>query len=214
MVGEGRAAEVGVVGEGRAAEVGVVGEGRVPEVGAGFEGRAAEVGVVGEGRVLEVGAGFEGRAAEVGVVGKGRALEVGVVGKGRAPEVGVVGKGRAPEVGDLGEKGAVKVDGAVAPELVVLDQLGDCLAVLLLLAALAQVPDEHLQHRRLDGAVVVHLLFAGLFRSVLLADGRLPLTALRSQVPAQDAHHALAVLPAVGVRHVGEGVDPGDPHLW
>ena len=205
MVGEGRAPEVGDVGEGRAAEVGVVGE-----------GRAAEVGVVGEGRVPEVGAGFEGRAAEVGVVGKGRALEVGVVAKGRALEVGVVGEGRAPEVGDLGEKGAVKVDGAVAPELVVLDQLGDCLAVLRLLTALAQVPDEHLQRRRLDGAIVAHVdpILAGPFRSFLLADGRLPLTALRSQVPAQDAHHALAVLPAVGVRRVGEGVDPGDPHLW
>ena len=150
------------------------------------------------------------------MVGEGCALKVGVVVEGRAPEVGDVGESRVLEVGDLGENGVVKVDGAVAPELVVLDQLGDCLAVLRLLTALAQVPDEHLQHRRLDGAVVAHvdLLFAGLLRSVLLADGRLPLTALRSQVPAQDAHHALAVLPAVGVRHVGEGVDPGDPHLW
>ena len=84
-----------------------------------------------------------------------------------------------------------------------------------LLTALAQVPAEYLQDRRLDSAVVahVHLLGRGLAIVSIRVGDRLPCPARRPQVTAEDVDDTLSVVAPVGVGNICECVHPGNPHL-
>ena len=119
------------------------------------------------------------------------------------------------EIQGFGDHGVVKVDGAVAPKLIVVDVLNDRVVYVRLFAALAQMPAENLQDSGLDSAVVahVHLLGRGLAIVSARVGDRLPCPAWRPQVAAEDVDDALPVATAVGICDIGEGVHPGDPHL-